>query len=615
MRTGTSAMSRCPLAVVSGGLVVGVILIVGSLLVFVDVLSPQESTGCDHPDVVGAAPLATADLSTGELRNARAIVAEGLRMHIPDQGIVVALATARQESGFRNYANDGRGGDLLFLQQGIAASLRLPHEAVGSDHGSLGIFQQQWPWWGSMAELMDPRTSAAKFYRSLLQVPGWEQMPVTVAAQRVQGSAYPAAYADDEPAARALLSRLRGPAVTEPVAWAGADPACPDAATADGAVVYPLPPGARSTDLRNWGGHGSRWASVHTGTDLSAACGTPVLSATAGTVVIRRDQPWAGPWLLQVSTGPGRLTTWYAHMRDVRVYQGQRVSAGQQLGEVGALGNATGCHLHFEVHPHGGGIYQEGVDPTEWLQNNVGRDAGDDASMVVATFNTLGASHTTPGGKHAALASGVQRTPGLVALLYEHAIDVAGLQEFQRSQYRAFRRIAGDRYAVYAPPGDTENAIIWRRDRWALVRFSSFPIPYFDGHPRRMPIVILRQVATSEQVVFVNVHNPADTRRYPGQAQWRHRAVTLEVALVRHLSGGGHRVVLTGDLNDRHQAYRQIRSEAHLIGTDGSRSRRGIDWIFVSSGSLTHSAMDRSPVVAGTSDHPFLAATVSRGAD
>ena len=62
---------------------------------------------------------------------------------------------------------------------------------------------------------------------------------------------------------------------------------------------------------------------MHTGTDLSAACGTPVLAATAGTVVIRTDQAWAGRWLVQVSTGVGQLTTWYAHMRALTVSDGR----------------------------------------------------------------------------------------------------------------------------------------------------------------------------------------------------------------------------------------------------------------------------------------------------
>ena len=282
-------------------------------------------------------------------------------MRIPRQGIVVALAAASQESRFLNYANDGRGGDLRPDQVGIASSLDLPHQAVGTDHGSLGIFQQQWPWWGSMSELMDPATSASKFYARLVEVPGWESMSVTRAAQAVQRSAYPDAYADDEALAEGLLegSELSDGSVSQAsvaeAAWTGGgdDALCEVPDVVDGPVTMPIAASAQFTDQHNFGYSGGHWARGHTGTDLSAPCGTPVRAASAGTVNIERDQSWAGPWLVQVSTGEGRLTTWYAHMQSVDVTDGQLVRAGQQIGEVGSLGNSTGCHLHFEVHPQG----------------------------------------------------------------------------------------------------------------------------------------------------------------------------------------------------------------------------------------------------------------------
>ena len=59
-----------------------------------------------------------------------------------------------------------------------------------------------------MPHLMDPATSARLFYDALARVPGWESLPVTAAAQAVQHSAYPDAYADDEPLARLLLTQL-----------------------------------------------------------------------------------------------------------------------------------------------------------------------------------------------------------------------------------------------------------------------------------------------------------------------------------------------------------------------------------------------------------------------
>ncbi len=98
-----------------------------------------------------------------------------------------------------------------------------------------------------------------------------------------------------------------------------------------------------------------------------------MLAATGGVVLIRTDQAWSGRWLVQLSTGSGKLTTWYAHMQALTVAHGQHVTAGEQLGQVGSEGNSTGCHLHFEVHPRGGSIYEDGVDPSVWLRHNVGR--------------------------------------------------------------------------------------------------------------------------------------------------------------------------------------------------------------------------------------------------
>jgi murein DD-endopeptidase MepM/ murein hydrolase activator NlpD len=148
-----------------------------------------------------------------------------------------------------------------------------------------------------------------------------------------------------------------------------ADLAARDAA-ADGypgAITFPLAAGTDFRDLDNFGGRGSRWASRHTGDDLAAACGSPVAAATGGTVMVRTDQAWSGRWLVLVSTAEGSLTTWYAHMQALNVEDGQWVHAGDPLGQVGQLGNASGCHLHFEVHPSGGGIYEDGIDPAAWL--------------------------------------------------------------------------------------------------------------------------------------------------------------------------------------------------------------------------------------------------------
>ncbi len=631
------------------GVTAGVVVLVG--VMFVPVLlmiivmsgagSEESGSGCGDTVTAASGAVSRDQLTEPQLRNAATIVAVGTQMRVPQQGIVVALAAAHQESGFLNYANDGRGGDLRPDQAGIASSQELPHEAVGSDHGSLGVFQQQWPWWGSMSELMDPATSATKFYTRLIAVPGWATMPVTRAAQAVQHSAYPDAYADDEALAKNLLvgSGLSDASVST-TAWTGSggESLCNLTDVVDGPIVMPLAASANFADLHNYGSSGGHWARGHTGTDLSAPCGTPVRAAMAGTVVVETDQAWAGTWLVEVSTGRGRLTTWYAHMQALDVSDGELVRVGQQIGEVGDRGNSTGCHLHFEVHPRGGTIYQDGVDPSDWLQTHVRGDqaqvqsvastpgnstgGGTPGSFVLASFNVLGNSHTAGGGDRSGWASGDVRMRKAVELLDRYAVDVVGLQEFQRPQRQAMLDAAGDRYALYSPPGDTENSVAWRRDRWAFVSADTMPIPYFHGNIRDMPIVRLRDLATGGEAIFANVHNPADVHGPAGR--WRAEAIRRELAVMTSLSTQYDvPAFLTGDFNDRTNAFCGLTSGGVLTASAGGShagrcvppKRAGIDWIFGTSRSTwAGSSVVRTSQQSRISDHPLVLARVSTAA-
>ncbi|MFD4421501.1 LysM peptidoglycan-binding domain-containing protein [Agromyces sp. NPDC058484] len=143
-----------------------------------------------------AVTVASVDMPlTDEMRgNARIIVDVGRALGVPDQGIVVALAAAAQESGLRNL----RHGDL----------------------DSLGLFQQRpSQGWGTIDEVLDPVRAATAFYGGaanpnpgrtigLLDIAGWEAMSLDRAAQAVQRSAYPGHYAKWDVAARAWLSEL-----------------------------------------------------------------------------------------------------------------------------------------------------------------------------------------------------------------------------------------------------------------------------------------------------------------------------------------------------------------------------------------------------------------------
>lgn len=164
--------------------------------------------------------------------------------------------------------------------------------------------------------------------------------------------------------------RDHGPATSARPAMTSNLPTVPKTAMRANDVTAPVTtPLARGTytDLHDFGARSDHWARWHTGTDLAAPCGTPVRAATAGMVIVETGAGWSGPWLVKVTTGTGKLTTWYGHMQGLTARGGQIVHAGDQIGYVGAMGNATGCHLHFEVHANGGGMYQDNVDPSLWL--------------------------------------------------------------------------------------------------------------------------------------------------------------------------------------------------------------------------------------------------------
>lgn len=128
------------------------------------------------------------ELDAEQTEMSRIIIEVGQEKGVPTYGLVIAIATARQESRIKN------------IDYG--------------DRDSIGLFQQRpSQGWGTYDQIMDPRYSAGKFYDALLAVPGWEQMEVTVAAQRVQRSGFPDAYAQWESLARSVVEQITGSTV------------------------------------------------------------------------------------------------------------------------------------------------------------------------------------------------------------------------------------------------------------------------------------------------------------------------------------------------------------------------------------------------------------------
>ncbi|WP_430788227.1 hypothetical protein [Actinoplanes sp. G11-F43] len=150
----------------------------------VNAMSPTGSHTSGGGDA-SAEPEPIGDWNVEQVANAAVIVAVGQRLQVPARGQVIAVATAMQESSLIN----------------------LP----GGDRDSVGLFQQRpSQGWGTPEQLQDPQYAATKFYTTLLAIPGWQLMTVTAAAQAVQISAYPQAYAKWEPDAVHLVSVVTG---------------------------------------------------------------------------------------------------------------------------------------------------------------------------------------------------------------------------------------------------------------------------------------------------------------------------------------------------------------------------------------------------------------------
>ena len=130
----------------------------------------------------------SAELATDQAANAGLITAVAVRRGLPARAASIALATAMQESKIRNISHGDQAGP-----------------------DSRGLFQQRpSQGWGTTEQVMDPYHASNAFYDALAKVPDYQSLEITDAAQRVQRSAYPDAYAQHEVMARAFASSLSG---------------------------------------------------------------------------------------------------------------------------------------------------------------------------------------------------------------------------------------------------------------------------------------------------------------------------------------------------------------------------------------------------------------------
>lgn len=198
------------------------------------------------------------EMSPEQAANAATISAVGTTRGLPERAVTIALATALQESALRN------------LNHG--------------DRDSLGLFQQRpSKGWGTAAQIQDPVYSAGQFYDHLAQVPGYSRLPLTEAAQRVQRSGFPQAYAKHEPDAALLAAALTGRSAASLTCSAPNSARPGDPAKVRAALERAFGPGVRAAGS---GAEVSVPVSVTTGAEAEA--GSPGDPAPGGDSASRR---------------------------------------------------------------------------------------------------------------------------------------------------------------------------------------------------------------------------------------------------------------------------------------------------------------------------------------
>ncbi|SBT42116.1 hypothetical protein [Micromonospora auratinigra] len=154
--------------------------------------TPVAAVQADKPDAGKLIPhgvqgtQSRIDLNDEQSANVKAIIAATKKAGLPERAAVISIATSLQESKLEN----------------------LGHLGDRNDHDSLGLFQQRpSSGWGTPEQITDPEYATLAFLKGLKQVDGWQDMPLTDAAQTVQVSAYPDAYAQWEQQAADLVTQ------------------------------------------------------------------------------------------------------------------------------------------------------------------------------------------------------------------------------------------------------------------------------------------------------------------------------------------------------------------------------------------------------------------------
>ncbi|GJN71197.1 hypothetical protein PLICBS_005259 [Purpureocillium lilacinum] len=162
---------------------------VTGLVAFVAALGASSALAAPAPAPVAevegelAARANLPGLNAKQSAHARAIIAETKKEKLGHQGCLAAITTGLTESSLRVLAN-----------KKVPQSLKYKNDGLGSDHDSIGIFQQRAMYYKDIKCDMDAACSASLFFKGMKAVKGWQKMDVATLCQKVQRSAVPSAY-------------------------------------------------------------------------------------------------------------------------------------------------------------------------------------------------------------------------------------------------------------------------------------------------------------------------------------------------------------------------------------------------------------------------------------
>lgn len=341
-------MTKIPIAVVGVicTLVLAVAIIGGGIAIDAGLIfqasATTSSTGGDYEcevedaDALRSAIIGNTGWDDSQVDNAIVVYLTGAQRGLGDQGAIIGIITAYQESHLYTYANFN-----------VPESRDYDYDKIGSDHDSVGVFQQRpSAGWGTVSQLMSTDYAAGKFYDKLVTIDDWESMPPGDAAQAVQISAYPDRYANHIGLATTVLEHFKTYIICTPVG---------------GEWTHPVPDGTF------WGGFRTGDRPDHDGIDIGGDKGAEIVAASAGTVIRSKcDAQLHGDdyscdidgsakvtgcgWYVDIEHADGTSTRYCHMMSQPLVDVGDTVTTGQLIGYLGSSGNSGAPHLHFETH-------------------------------------------------------------------------------------------------------------------------------------------------------------------------------------------------------------------------------------------------------------------------